>query len=122
MNEEQKRKLADAACDEIESYKMSAEKKTLYNRVLDRIEDFEATLAFEHDACGSDVWSHVKKVLYKVARAAIYCTRKGLGYIIAFIEICKKWVKKADLLTRMKNAWEGLTKRHPKEVFEEVTN
>lgn len=120
MNTQEEKKLADEIIQEVEAKKaleaMDAGQKGLFNRVLDSVENFEEELRLEHDACAEDTWGHIKKVLYKVARAAVYCTRKGLEYLAAFIKICRKWIKKADLLQRMKGAWEGLTTRHKDDI------
>ena len=120
MNQQQEKKLADEIMQEVEAKKaleaMDAGQKGLFNRVLDSVENFEEELKLEHDGCSDDAWGQIKRVLYKVARAAVYCTRKGLEYLAAFIKICRKWIKKADLLQRMKGAWAGLLKRHKDDI------
>jgi len=120
MNQEEERQAADRVMEEVKAQEaeaaMNSEQKGMFNRVLNAVENFEEELKLEHDGCASDAWGHVKKVLYKVARVAVFSTRKGLEYLLRFLKICRKWIKKADLAARMKSAWEGLTRRHKDDI------
>lgn len=95
---------------------MTTEHRSTYNKVMDAIEDFEATLELEHSSLGNDTWSIIKGVLYQIARAAAFGTKKGLQLLYKFINHAKRWAKQADVAGRLTRAWSHLTTKNKEEL------